>query len=165
VISAIPMDAAQLARASINEASKKNIMIRLIHDFGDKTQDRSGLEVHIMGFIRPDEPSQRAALMKGLRAGDEAAFEAAMLAEVNDVSMAQSILDQPAWSPEAAATALQARSEKPKGLERVTSGYADTRMAAQRRLDRVPLHKIGVRMPFDPMKEKAMVVNGFYVQR
>ncbi|KAE8440960.1 hypothetical protein EG329_006149 [Mollisiaceae sp. DMI_Dod_QoI] len=165
VTSAIPMDAAQLARASINEASKKNIVIRLSHDFGDEMQDRSSLEVHIMGFIRPDEPSQRATLMKGLQAGDEAAFEAAMLAEVNDVSMAQSILDQPAWSPEAAATALQARLEKPKGLEIVMSGYADTRMAAQRQLDRVPLHKIGVRMPFDPMKEKTMVMNGFYVRR
>ncbi|KUJ06638.1 uncharacterized protein LY89DRAFT_537238, partial [Mollisia scopiformis] len=164
IVSAIPIDASQLSRASVTEASKKNIKIRLIRDSEDVLQDQACLEVRIMGFIRPDEPSQRAALLKGLQAGDEAAMEAAMLVEVNDISMAQSILGQLIWSPEAAST-LQARSEKPKGMERVMSGYADSRTAAQRQIDKVPLHKMGIRMPFDPMKEKTMIANGFYVQR
>lgn len=165
VLSALPMDATQLVRANINEASKKDIRIWLVRDFEDGSQDRSSLEILVMGFIRPDEPSQQATLMKGLQSGDEAAMEAAMLAELNDVSMAQSILDQPAWSPEAALATLQARSENPKGLERVASGYADARMAAQRQIDKVPFQKLGVRMPLDPIKEKMMLVNGFYVQR
>lgn len=164
VVSAIPMDAAQLSRASINEASKKNFKIRLVHQYEDNLQNCPYLEIHIMGFIRPDEPSERTNLLRGLRAGDEAAMEAAMLAEVNDISMAQSILEQPAWAPEAAA-ALQAQLGTPKGLERVISGYADTRMAAQTKLDRVPLQKMGIRMPLDPLKEKVMVASGFYVQR
>ncbi|CZR69020.1 uncharacterized protein PAC_18921 [Phialocephala subalpina] len=163
VISAIPIDAIQLTRANISEASKKNIKIRLIQVYEEEIQNTTGLEIHIMGFIRPDEPLQRAELMKGLHAGDGAAYEAAMLAEVNDVSMAQSILDQPAWSSEAAVEVVEGR--RPRGLERVTSGYANTKMAAQRQLDRVPLQKIGVRMPLDPVKERAMVANGFYIQR
>lgn len=165
ILSAIPMDVVQLSRASINEASKKNFKIRLIHDLEDRSEERTSLEVQIMGFIRPDEPSQRAALMKGLELGDEAAMEAAMLAEVNDVSMAQSILDQPNWSHEAANAALQARSEKPRGLERVMSGYADSRMAVSRQAERVPLQKMGIRMPLDSMKEKTIIANGFYVRR
>jgi hypothetical protein len=164
VVSAIPMDAAQLSRANIDEASKKNVKIRLVHQYEDNLQSCPYLEIYIMGFIRPDEPAQRAMLLRGLRANDEAAVEAAMLAEVNDISMAQSILEQPAWSPEAFAT-LHAQSENPRGLERVVSGYAGTRMAAQVRLDRVPLQKMGVRMPLDPLKEKVMVANGFCVQR
>ncbi|KAF8860362.1 hypothetical protein BDZ45DRAFT_571346, partial [Acephala macrosclerotiorum] len=165
VISAIPIDATQLVRANINEASKKNIKIRLIRDFDDSLQDGTSMEIYIMGFIHPDEPFQRAELMKGMKTGDEAAHEAAILSEMNDVSMAQSTLDQPAWTPEAAVANLQARSEQPRGLERATTGYVNTRMAAQRHLDRVPLQKIGVRMPFDPMKEKVMITSGFYIQR
>jgi hypothetical protein len=102
-------------------------------------------------------------LYKGLQAGDEAAAEAAMLSEVNDISMAQSILGLPAWSLEA----VRERSEQqwPGGLERVKTGYANTRMAAQRHMDRVPLHKFGVRMPVDQMRDKAILANGFYVVR
>ena len=116
-----------------------------------------------MGFLRPDEPTQRAALYKGLIAGDEAAAEAAMLSEVNDVYMTQSILGHSAWSSEA----VRERSDSQRlgGLERVKTGYTKTITAAQRHIDRVPLHKIGVRMPVDHMRDKAGLTNGFYVVR
>ncbi|KAE9364386.1 hypothetical protein N431DRAFT_447566 [Stipitochalara longipes BDJ] len=163
MISSLTLDTSQLARASIAEASKRFISVSLICDYESTAQDGASIEVQIMGFLRPDEPSQRAILYKGLQAGDEAALEAAMLSEVNDISMTQSILDHPAWTLEA----LRERNkqQRPGGLERVKTGYANTRIAAQRHIDRVPLHKLGVRMPIDQMRDEAILTNGFYVIR
>lgn len=163
VISSLTLDASQLARASITEASKRFLSVRLISHYENNPQDGASIEIKVMGFLRPDEPSQRAILYKGLQASDEAAVEAAMLSEVNDVFMAQSILDHPAWNLEA----LRERSneQRPGGLERVATGYANTRMAAQRQIDRVPFHKFGVRMPTDQIKDNAILTNGFYVVR
>jgi hypothetical protein len=163
VISSLTLDASQLVRASIVEASKRFVSVRLICDYDSTPQEDASIEIQVMGFLRPDEPSQRAILYKGLQTGDEAAVEAAMLSEVGDVSMAQSILDHAAWH----LGALRERSnqQRPGGLERFTTGYANTRMAAQRQIDRVPFHKFGVRMPTDQMKEKAILTNGFYVVR
>jgi hypothetical protein len=163
VISSLTLDTSQLARASIAEASRRFITTSLICDYESRPQDGASIDVQVMGFLRPDEPSQRAILYKGLQAGDEAAAEAAMLSEVNDISMVQSILDHPAWSLEA----IREKNEqqRPGGLERVKSGYTNTRMAAQRHMDRVPLHKFGVRMPVDQMRDKAILTNGFYVVR
>ena len=162
-ISSLTLDTSQLAQATIAEAIRRFISVSLICDYESTPQDGASIEVQVMGFLRPDEPSQRAMLYKGLQAGDEAAAEAAMLLEVNDISMAQSILGHPAWSLEA----VRERSEQqwPGGLERVKTGYANTRMAAQRHMDRVPFHKFGVRMPVDQMRDKAILVNGFYVVR
>jgi hypothetical protein len=163
VISSLTRDASQLAQASIAEASKRFISVNLICDYEDTPQEGASIEVQVMGFLRPDEPSQRAALYKGLQAGDEAAAEAAMLSEVNDISMAQSILDHPAWSLEAILE--RSNQQKPGGLDRIKTGYANTRMAAQRHVDRLPLHKLGVRMPADQMRDKAILTSGFFVLR
>jgi hypothetical protein len=163
VISSLTLDTSQLARASISEASKRFITVSIISDYESTPQEDSSIEVQVMGFLRPDEPSQRAILYKGLQAEDEAAEEAAMLSEVNDISMTQSILDHPAWSVEV----VQQRSEQRRlgGLERVTTGYANARMVAQMHMDRVPLHKLGMRMPLDRLKDRAILTNGFYVVR
>jgi hypothetical protein len=163
VISSLTLDASQLARASIAEANKRFISVRLICDYESTPRDSASIEVHVMGFLRPDEPSQRAILHKGLQAGGEAAAEAAMLSEAGDVSIAQSILDHPAWSIEAIQEKID--QQRPGGLERITTGYANTRTAAQRHIDRVPLHKFGVRMPVDQIKDKAILTNGFFVVR
>ena len=163
IISSLTLDTSQLARASIAEASKRFISVSLICDYESMVQEGASIEVQIMGFLRPDEPGQRAILYKGLQANDEAAVEAAMLSEVNDISMTRSVLDHPAWTLEA----VRERNEqqRPGGLERVKTGYTNTRMAAQRHMDRVPLHKLGVRMPIDQMRDKAILTNGFYVVR
>lgn len=163
VISSLTLDATQLARASIEEASRRFIAVGLICKYENTPDEGASIEVLIMGFLRPDEPSQRAVLYKGLQAGDEAAVEAATLSEANDIYMTLSILGHPSWTVEA----IRERSEqqRPDGLESVKSGYASTRIAAQRQIDRVPLHKVGVRMPVDQMRDKAILINGFYVVR
>jgi hypothetical protein len=163
VLSALPPDPALLARVSFAEANKKTFTLHVIFDPDYVSLQDTSVEIRMMGFLRPDEPSQRASLRKGIEAGDEAADEAKMIAEVNDVSRTQTFLAHPAWAPEV----LEERAAKEKigGLDKAKAGYASTRMAAQRQIDRVPLHKIGVRTQTDRMKDKAIVANGFYVVR
>lgn len=164
IISVMPINIAQLARVNIAQANKRIITLRLICDFEDMPINGASYELRVLGFIRPDEPVQRANLERGLQAGDEAAHEAAMLSEVNDVRVAQEILDHPSWSPEVAVRPkLQER--KTSGFQKITDGYANTRMAAQRQMDRVPLHKVGVRLEADKLRDKAIIANGFYVIR
>ena len=164
IISALRIDLSQLARVNISQVDKKNITISFISDFEDPPPDGTRLEIQVMGFIRPDEPLQRANMDQGLQAGDEAAVEAAMFSEVNDISMAQQFLDHPFWAPDAASRA-KARGEEVGKLDKVKSGFANTKMAAQRQIDRVPFAKVGMRAPGDKMKDKGVVMSGFYVQR
>jgi hypothetical protein len=165
LVSALPVDIAQLERVSFTKASKKNFSVRLIQHFEPLDQNETKIEIRVMGFVRPDEPSQRLVLEKGLQAGDEAAYEAAMLAEMNDISTAQSVLDHPAWSPELLAQETRGEQQRPNWLEKSKKSYSDTRLAVQRSMDKVPLHKLGVRAPVDMMKDKTIVTNGFYVRR
>jgi hypothetical protein len=113
-----------------------------------------------MGFIRPDEPVQRAKLFKGLLARDEAAAEAAMLSEVEDVSIVQTFLDHPSWSPDS-----MDQVEKTTRLDKARMTFANTPTAAQKQINRVPLHKLGIRSPQDNARDKMIITNGFFIPR
>lgn len=165
LVSALPIDITQLERVSFTKASKKNFSVRLIQHFEPLDQNETKIEIRVMGFVRPDEPSQRLVLEKGLQAGDEAAYEAAMLAEMNDISTAQSVLDHPAWGPEPLVQETRGEPQRPNWLEKSKRSFTDTSLAVQRSMDKVPLHKLGVRAPIDMMKDKTIVTNGFYVRR
>lgn len=164
VISVVPINIIHLSRVNIAQANKRMLSVRLICGFEDMPIDQTLFEIRVLGFIRPDEPGQRINLEKAIQAGDEAAHEAALLSEVNDIRVAQSFLDHPAWAPD---TAVRPRIQQRKssGLQKISEGYANTRLAAQRQMDRVPLHKIGIRLEADKLKDEAIVINGFYVPR
>jgi hypothetical protein len=117
-----------------------------------------------MGFLRPDEPNQQAKMEEGLEAGNEAALEASMLTEVDDVSMARQYLDHPMWTADAKEREL-AQGSKMKRLDKMKKGYASSRAAVQNQIDRVPLGTLGLRGPGDSARDKAVVENGFYVVR
>ena len=159
-ISALPVDSSQLTRVNITEANKRVVTIRLITEDKDMAFDKALLEILIMGFIRPDEPVQRAKLFKGLLAGDEAAAEAAMLSEVEDVSIVQTFLDHPSWSPDS-----MDQVEKTNRLDKARMTFANTSTAAQKQINRVPLHKLGIRSPQDNARDKMIITNGFFVPR
>ncbi|CZT02275.1 hypothetical protein WAI453_002523 [Rhynchosporium graminicola] len=136
----------------------KTIIIRLTRDYEEWCPERRVIEVRILGLIRPDDPLQRDALRRGLQARDEAAAEAAMLAEVNDIMFAENILDHPAWNPEAAP-----RTNFRPG----TSGGQSIRLTAHRQISEVPFHKIGVRSPLEGagVDDTPFAANGYFVTR
>ena len=164
IISALRIDLSRLARVNITHVGQKNFTMSFIDDLEDLPPDGTPIEIQVMGFIRPDEPLQRANMNQGLEAGDEAAAEAAMFSEVSDISLAQQFLDHPAWAPEAASRAL-ARGEEVGKLERVKSGFTNTKTAAQRQIDKVPFAKVGIRAPGANTRDKGPLSSGFYVQR
>ncbi|TGO60650.1 hypothetical protein BOTNAR_0142g00210 [Botryotinia narcissicola] len=149
VISSLPMQASNLHKATIIEASKRIFKIHFISDcFEPQAYNMKNLEIKVMGFIRPDAHPVSANEM-----------EEELVASLNDIVFAQTILDQTVFAPGAG-------EGQGRGLlERATTGYADDRLRTQKELDRVPLHKMGLRMEVDRLRETGVGVNGFYVVR
>lgn len=150
-------DATQLFRANHAEASQRVITMRFIQDSDpeDLPSPPTTVEIRLLGFIRPDDPSQRAILHQGLQAGDEAAVEAAMLTDFDDISFTQSFLFHEAWGPDAG------ERERLTVVEKMRKGLVEGR----RRVEGVPLHKLGLRMPGNPSGNGVIVGGGFYVVR
>ncbi|KAK0123903.1 hypothetical protein ONS95_008895 [Cadophora gregata] len=150
VFSALPI--------SLQTPENRNIIVRLTRDYEGWSPERRVIEVRIMGFIRPDDPLQRDGLRRGLQARDSEAAEAVMLAEMNDILLAENILDQPAWHPDAV---------PPISAQPGTSGGQSFRMAAQRQIGKVPFHKFGVRSPIDGdgVRDTLVTSNGYFVRR
>lgn len=163
-ISVLPLDLSQLTHVNVALTSKRTVTIRLITEETNIELDQIQFEILVMGFIRTDDPKLRANLTRGLQAGDEAAAEAAILSEVQDVSIIQSYLDHPSWSPQAISRP-KGQAEKTNALEKAKMAYSNTRITAQNRIDRIPLHKLGIRAPTDSMRDKMVITNGFFVPR
>lgn len=164
-ISVLPIDVSQLTRVSVASASKRIVTVRFVTEETELVLHQAPLEVIVMGFIRPNEPQQRANLARGLQAGDEAAAEAAMLSDVQDTSIVQYYLDHPSWSPGATPSKSKDQAENSSPLDKAKAAYTNTRITAQNHIDRIPLHKLGIRAPSDSMKDKLVITNGFYVPR
>ncbi|KAL1979652.1 hypothetical protein VTN96DRAFT_5397 [Rasamsonia emersonii] len=172
-----------------DQAFKTKVSIRFIDDVDVEIQPRSRIEVRVMGFVRspqassaspsPSPSGSTSSLQKGIAktgAGDDAAAAAAaeerMLLEAYDASLAQSTLDHPAWAPDAPVARKNekdservADSEKQGILDRTKDRYAQALISGQRAIDRVPLHKLGVRMGTHELKDKMVPVSGFYIPR
>ncbi|KAK6606070.1 riboflavin kinase (NB-ARC domain protein) [Botrytis cinerea] len=150
VISSLPMHPSNLHKATIVEASKRIFKIHFISDcFESQVYDMKNLEIKVMGFIRPDAHPVSSN-----------EIEEELVASLNDIIFAQSILDQPVFAPE-----IEGEGQGRGLLERATTGYADVRLRAQREMDRVPLHRMGLRMEVDRLRDEGVGLNGFYVVR
>ena len=150
VISSLPMHPSNLHKATIVEASKRIFKIHFISDcFESQVYDMKNLEIKVMGFVRPDAHPVSSN-----------EIEEELVASLNDIIFAQSILDQPVFAPE-----IEGEGQGRGLLERATTGYADVRLRAQREMDRVPLHRMGLRMEVDRLRDEGVGLNGFYVVR
>lgn len=142
-----------------------------------------------MGFIRspqassaspsPSPSGSTTSLQRSVETGavDDAAAaaEERMLLEACDASLAQSTLDHPAWAPDAPVTRKNendkerdSESQNAGGgiLDRTKERYAQALISGQRAVDRMPLHRLGVRMGTHELKDNKMVpVSGFFIPR
>lgn len=117
----------------------------------------------MMCFLRPDIPlpSPSGMTEKDLLVARERAAEAEMLADACDVDCAQGILEHPAWGPE-----VFVASERQGGwMDRTREGMENARTRAEKMVERVPLHWIGVRSATAEMRDRQVEVNGFYIVR
>ena len=165
IIIVIPIDIEGLDRVSMSRANQKHAQIQILDDHEQPGHDEI-LKIQIFGCIRPWDQELERMLAADMKKGEEVAFETAMENEASDIVIAQAILDEPSWHPEVVTEREAAEpKEKLQGLERVKQEYTEKRLAVQKKIDKVPLHKFGVRMPVDKRKDHTVVTNGFYVER
>jgi hypothetical protein len=190
IISATPaLTEPTVRNVRLNQALKTKISIRFIDDI--EVPLRTRIEVRIMGFIRSPESSpptpslspsasssSSSSAQKAIEAGAvdaaTAAAEERILLEACDASLAQSTLDHPAWAPDAPVTVVRKGSKEKimndqektgKIFDRTKDTYAQMRVSGQRVVDRVPLHRFGVRVGTDQLKDKTVAVSGLYIPR
>lgn len=164
-----PIEINKLERVTMAVASQKEVHIQILA--GDREQPVNGTvaKVEVFGCIRPWDQELESILSEDMRADEELAFETAITNEASDIEVTRSILDHPSWSPETVAQKEEEEAAEPKpkvhGVDRLKQEYAAKRLAVQKRIDKVPAHMLGVRMPIDRMKDKSVVMNGYYIKR
>jgi hypothetical protein len=162
ILHALPPTASQLTRATMSSANSLIFTLQLLSEIDTSIPTNSNVEIDLMGYLRatpsPDPLSYSPTPAQIDGPGAEVNF-----VTVEDRAMVSRILDEDAWSPEAAA-ALR-RGEKIQGFARFVGGISDAKGMAMGQLDKVPLHKLGMRSDSDLVRDKEVVVNGFYVLR
>jgi len=167
VIVVSPIDIDTLDRISMSRANQKEIQIQILADGQDQPPSNAEITVEVLGCLRPWDEELEKMLVEDMQVGEEVAFETASINEMKDIELAQLILDSPNWGPEAASEQEKTDEPKPKlhGMERLKKEYTEKRLAVEKKIDKVPLHKVGVRMPVDRMRDGSVVVNGYYIKR
>jgi hypothetical protein len=169
VIVVSPVDVDSLDQVSIFRANLPVVRIQILGNSHERLPNNAEVIVEVLGCIRPWDQELESLLAEDEKAGEEIAFETALINEMSDISFAQDILDRPEWSPEALAQKERDAERKHKahghGMERVKQEYTEKRLAVQKKIDQVPLHKVGVRMPADKIKDKSVVINGYFIER
>ena len=127
---------------------KKVVKAHLLHDFQDTQLQPLNVKISllILGFLRP-APSTKSELDRDW-----------ILNEItNDIAVTQASLspEREAWSAEACINQLKLA----KNNRSMTKRCVDLCQSGQKQVDRVPLHKAGIRAPGAVQRDK-MVVNG-----
>lgn len=165
IVSPVAID--KLERVSMSRVNAKDVYIQLLEDDRKPPAIGTDIRVEVFGSLRPWDPELEKLLAEDMEAGEDVAFETARINEMRDIEVAQTILDVPAWG--ANAVSRQEREAQPNpdlhGMDKLKHEYAAKRLTVQKKLDQIPLHKVGVRMPVDRMRDNAVVMNGYYVER
>jgi len=167
VIIVSPVDVETLDKVTMSSANRKQFKIQILGDSHDQPSHDAELQIKILGGIRPWDQELEKMIVDDMQADEEVAFETTLANEMSDIGKAQEILNHSAWGLDAGAKPDGDAEAKNKahGIDKVKQQYAEKRHAVQKKIDRVPLHKLGVRMPIDRMKERSILVNGYYIER
>jgi hypothetical protein len=134
---------------------KKVVKTHLLHDFQGTQLQQLDLKISllILGFLHP-APST-----------EELGRDWILNEITNDIAVTQASLspEREAWSAEACINQLKLT----KSNRSMTERYVDLRQSGQRQVNRVPLHKAGIRAPGAVQRDKMVVYGngGVYVLR
>lgn len=159
ILSVVNIDPSTMTRVDMSHITKRSTTLRILEDIPLPPQVK--VQVRVMCFIRPEMPPPNAASEKELVEARQAAAEAARFADTYDVSYAQAILGHPAWEPDIPRSVPESQKENMSLLDRTKGGYA----AARTRLEKTPLHWIGVRSETAQKMDLQVMLNGFYIVR
>lgn len=90
-------------------------------------------------------------------------MDPALVTAISDVAVTQAILDRAEWGPRAVPT--QEGVPEMGVMQKIKSGYVETRLSAQKRIDKISLQKAGVSVTWDAVRDKSLGKGGIYVVR
>lgn len=132
-----------LAVSTSKIAQRKTVRIYLLHEYPPNTLFiGSKLKVSIMGYLRP---------LTDIDDEDTFIFET-----LNDIATARASLDRPAWDHEQ----MLRRVRTAQAERGISDRLVDVRVAGQRKFDKIPIHKLGVRSNSFGIHDRGMYGNG-----
>ena len=131
---------------------KNDVRVYLVHNFGNADFIGAKLSVIMMGYLRAIEE---------LQPGQHRDLEKQLFDFYKDVSITNASLGRPAWAAEATLDRVRSEASNRSFSER----YVDLRMGAQRHIDRVPLHRLGVRTDGATLKDRLIGQGGVWIPR
>lgn len=129
--------------AAPTAAPKKVGSVYLIHDLSGADFTGANIIVLIMGFLRPKNNTWPPPV--------EQAYE--------DVATTQLALSAPGWGVQDALDRLSG------GKKNITDRYVSAREFSQKQIDRVPLHRAGIRTETAAMRDRAFKRGGVCIPR
>ena len=130
---------------------RRCVDVHLLHDFGDCVLFNTKVSLMIMGCIRPANDSP--ASIPGPDDQHEQFHD--------DVSIAERSLGRPAWQPDDVLERIKTASSSRSFTERV----ADARQTGQKQLDKLPVHRLGVRTNSMGLKDQLIGNGGICIRR
>ena len=131
---------------------RNNVRVYLIYDFDDVEFVDAKLSVVMMGYLRPVEdldPEQQPDV------------EAQLFDFFQDVAVTNASLDRPAWAADETLLRVKSAASNRSFSER----YVDFRQNTQKQIDRIPVHRLGVRTDGAALKDKLIGQGGVWVPR
>jgi hypothetical protein len=130
---------------------RKAAHVHIIQESGKALFFNVKVSLMIMGFIRPTSASLKSDL--DLHSQEECAEE--------DIAVTNRVLRGAAWQPETVLERIKSASSGRSFTERV----ADARQSGQRQLDKVPVHRLGVRTDSMGLKDQLIGNGGICIKR
>jgi hypothetical protein len=130
---------------------RKAAHVHIIQESGNALFFNVKVSLMIMGFIRPTSASLKSDL--DLRSQEECAEE--------DIAVMNRVLRGAAWQPETVLERIRSASSSRSFTERV----ADVRQSGQRQLDKVSVHRLGVRTDSMGLKDQRIGNGGICIKR
>jgi hypothetical protein len=131
---------------------QNNARVYLIHEFGAADFIDAKLSVIMMGYLRAIEV---------LQVDQEPDIEAQLFDFYKDVSITNASLAREAWS----AGATLEREKSKASSRSVSERYVDFRQNTQKQIDRVPVHRLGVRTEGAALKDRLVGQGGVWIPR
>ncbi|KAJ5557952.1 hypothetical protein N7535_009445 [Penicillium sp. DV-2018c] len=154
------LDPLQIERANLAQIARRVVAIRLVEHVPLQS---TKIEIRVLGYLRAEIPPPTGSTSKELADAQAAAAEAAMLADIYDVSVVQETLAHPAWAAEH--PAAQDIQQSSSWIDRTVDGCVNIIGRGQKFVEQVPLHLVGVRSVGDELRDSQVAVNGFYIVR
>jgi hypothetical protein len=129
----------------------KRVDVHILHDFVDAFFFNTKVSLTIMGCIRPADYSPTSA----------PDLESQQKQFQDDISIVERSLNRVAWQPDAVLERIKSASSGRSFTERV----ADARQTGQKQLDRVPVHRLGVRTNSMGLKDQLIGNGGICIRR